>query len=184
MISRAELRSLHGHPIYEMQSEDSTSPHYSIYDALTGERLSPIGREKAIQIVLADFDPECNVKSAELIHEVSSHSEYREKELPAWRVELDHESGTVIYVSANRGLVTARRNSQWRLFDFFWMLHTMDYQGRDNFNTWLLFIATLLGTLSMASGYWLWWRSSRVRSRWKRRIVKEVNLTNASQFGG
>jgi hypothetical protein len=171
---------LNDQPIYELESQVGQTPQFRIFDALTGKQLSPIGKESAIKIALADFGSATEVASAELIETVSSHSEYRKKELPAWRVSLQHESGTVIYVSANRGLVTARRNSQWRLFDFFWMLHTMDYQGRDNFNTWLLLVATLLATLSMASGYWLWWRSSRIRSRWKRRKANTARLKNVS----
>jgi uncharacterized iron-regulated membrane protein len=97
----------------------------------------------------------------------SLHSEYRGKELPAWRVELDHPSGTVIYVAANRGLVTTRRNHRWRLFDFFWMLHTMDYQGRDNFNSWLLMSFSVFGVVTVVSGYWLWWRTSTLRRKWR-----------------
>ena len=41
-------------------------------------------------------------------------------------------------MNANTGLIDARRNDMWRLFDFFWMLHIMDYQEREDFNHPLL----------------------------------------------
>lgn len=57
-----------------------------------------------------------------------------------------------IYVAANTGRVTARRNNAWRRFDFFWMLHTMDYQGRDDFNHILLIAFAGLGLAAVISG--------------------------------
>ena len=76
----------------------------------------------------------------------------RQQELPVSRVVLDHTTGTVIYVSVNRGVVTSRRNNRWRLFDFFWTLHTTDYQGRNNFNSWLLRSISVFGVATVLSG--------------------------------
>ncbi|MGB2404568.1 MAG: hypothetical protein ACPIA1_04445, partial [Flavobacteriaceae bacterium] len=47
------------------------------------------------------------------------------------------------------------RHTQWRWFDFLWMTHTMDYQGRDNFNTLLLRAFSLLGLITVLSGFTL-----------------------------
>ena len=43
----------------------------------------------------------------------------------------------------------------WRIFDFVWMLHIMDYQDRDNFNTWLLISAAALALIISLSGMYL-----------------------------
>jgi len=51
--------------------------------------------------------------------------------------------------------VDGRRNDRWRLFDLFWMLHVMDYQGRDNFNTLLLQVVSGLGLVTILSGFTL-----------------------------
>jgi len=51
-----------------------------------------------------------------------------------WRADFDDETGTAVYVEADSGALGALRTDTWRVFDFFWMLHTMDYAGRDNFN--------------------------------------------------
>jgi len=90
-----------------------------------------------------------------LVTETTSGSEYRERPLPAYRVTFDDPLGTRLYVSVERGLVTARRNDRWRLFDFLWMLHIMDYQNRDNFNTVLLQAVSALGLVTVLSGFGL-----------------------------
>ena len=50
-------------------------------------------------------------------------------------------------------MVTARRNDRWRWFDRFWMLHVMDYEGRDNFNSLLLQVVSGLGLVTVLSGF-------------------------------
>jgi uncharacterized iron-regulated membrane protein len=82
--------------------------------------------------------------------------EYRGRPLPAWRVTLDDDRGTRIYVDALAGAVTARRNDTWRLYDFFWGLHIMDYRGRENFNNGLLVAFSMLGFATVLSGAVLW----------------------------
>ncbi len=169
-LTAVNLRTVLDRPVYEVQLTSADSKVlFQLFDARSGELISPISRELAVAIAKADFDEEVEIKSATLVTSLSSnHSEYRGKELPAWQIDFNHASRTSLYVSADRGMITARRNVQWRVFDFFWMLHTMDYQGRDNFNTWLLWFATCFSLASVMSGFWLWWRSSRLRSRWRR----------------
>ena len=75
--------------------------------------------------------------------------------LSLYRVTFDDSLGTRLYVSVEHGLVTARRNDRWRLFDFLWMLHIMDYQNRDNFNTLLLQAVSALGLVTVLSGFFL-----------------------------
>lgn len=161
-VENVVARQLLDSPVYELTIRDSDNTIHVLCNALTGEKLSPISRQLAEKIALKDFNEPAKVTVSTLLTEQPGpHSEYRKKELPAWKIELNHSSGTVIYVSANRGLVVTRRNNRWRMFDFFWMLHTMDYQGRDNFNSWLLRIVSIFGVVSVLSGYWLWWRSRK-----------------------
>lgn len=164
------LGALLGRPVCEVTLRDNASEQFLLLDAVSGARLSPIEPELAGRIAQADFSQPVGVRSVELIQEVGPHSEYRGKELPAYRVVLDHPSGTVIYVSADRGRVTTRRNNRWRVFDFFWMLHTMDYQGRDGFNHWLLRLVSAFGLATVVSGYVLWVKTS---PRWQRRRARD-----------
>ncbi len=62
--------------------------------------------------------------------------------------------------------VAARRNSTWRVFDFLWMLHIMDFENRDDFNTFLLQLISILGVITIISGFVLWaMTTSLFRSR-------------------
>ena len=68
--------------------------------------------------------------------------------LPAWRVEFNDPDQTSIFVAAENGRITAVRTGTWRLYDFFWSLHIMDWKKHEDFNTpWLLAFA--LGGLAL-----------------------------------
>jgi len=119
-------------------------------------------------IALRDFTHEATIASTTLLDESSDSipTEYREGLLPAYQVKIDHPKNPHIYVDATLGRITARRNDNWRTFDFFWMLHTMDYKNRDNFNTPLLTIASTLAILTAITGIALWiWRLAPKKKR-------------------
>lgn len=58
-----------------------------------------------------------------------------------WQAAFDDDIGTSLYFSADDGTLVVARTGTWRVFDFFWMLHTMDYSGRDDFNNPLVILA-------------------------------------------
>jgi LPXTG-motif cell wall-anchored protein len=66
-----------------------------------------------------------------------------------------------VYVSTEKGTIQKIRNNRWRVFDFLWMLHTMDYEGRDDINNWILRIFSLLGLVALLSGFALYWVSRK-----------------------
>lgn len=70
------------------------------------------------------------------------------REIDAWQVSL--ADGTHYFVDAATGEIVARRTRWWRVYDFFWGLHIMDLQTReDTHNPWLVLFAgvSLLTTL-------------------------------------
>lgn len=67
---------------------------------------------------------------------------------PVWQAQFDDPHRTALYFAADDGHFIAARTATWRLYDVFWMLHTMDYVGRDNFNN------PLIITIGMAT-LWL-----------------------------
>lgn len=123
-------------------------------DAGTGAD-APVSRAEAEETARRDQPGRPGVLGSTLI-DSNAAIEYRAKPLPAWRVALADGAGTVIYVNAVTGDVTARRNDLWRAYDFLWSLHIMDYRGRDDFNHPLLVGAGLLALLTVVSGAVLW----------------------------
>jgi hypothetical protein len=122
-------------------------------DAVTGVLLSPLDAATARRVAEADYTGPGAVTE---VREVTrSSAEIRGLPLPVWRVAFDDGRSTTLYVSPDQGRVLARRNDMWRVFDFVWMLHIMDYSGRDDFNTPLLVIASAVGWVLAVTGIWL-----------------------------
>ena len=131
-------------------------------DVLSGSIRAALDENEAIALARASFVHPVPVRSTRRItdQDVGPHHEYRGGMLPAWVIQFEHPSGTRVYVSENGGQVTRHRNTLWRAFDFLWMLHTMDYRGRDDFNHSLLRIVSVLAVVLAISGYLLWGRTS------------------------
>lgn len=141
-------------------------------DARTGELRAPVSRGEAVRMARGAFAEDAPVRSVEYLTEgsVGRHHEYREQPLPAWAVTFDHSTGATAYVAAEFGQVQSIRHQTWRVFDFLWMLHTMDYRGRDDFNNLLLRAFSILGLVTVLSGFLLFALTSRpVRNRVARR---------------
>jgi uncharacterized iron-regulated membrane protein len=115
----------------------------------------------------ASFAPDAEVLDVALLtaEDVGPHHEYRGRPLPAWRVRFEHDSRTQIYVSANEAEVITHRNRGWRIFDTLWMLHTMDFLGRDDFNNPVLRGISIMALVMTLSGYLMWFRTRPRRRR-------------------
>ena len=72
--------------------------------------------------------------------------------LPAWRVAFADANETAIYVTADTGRVTALRTDLWRIYDFLWGLHIMDWQAHENINHWWLWATAALSLVVAISG--------------------------------
>jgi Na+-transporting NADH:ubiquinone oxidoreductase subunit F len=72
-----------------------------------------------------------------------------------WQADFDDAAGTRLYFSADDGSLAAVRTDAWRLKDIFWMLHTMDYRGRDDFNNPLVMLAGAAAAWVALTGAWL-----------------------------
>ena len=156
--SGIEIRSLTLRPhlgdgVYEIAYDEDGRRHWALADTRTGRLRSLITEDEAVAIARADFLIDAPVAEVALITEVGAGNEYRGGPLPAYRVSFGHPLGARLYVSVERGVVTARRNDRWRWFDLFWMLHVMDYEDRDDFNTLLLQVAAGLGVVTILSGF-------------------------------
>lgn len=84
-----------------------------------------------------------------------------------WRARFDDRLGTRIYLDARSGELLAARNEAWVLYDFFWRLHIMDWQGGEDFNNpWLRAAALLALGLVLAGAAMLVLALQRA---WRRR---------------
>ena len=158
-VASMELRSIAGKPYYWVN--DSL-----LIDARNGEVREGITAGEARAVAADHMKPGLSVASVERITEAGSHHEYRGRPLPAYVLTYEHPEALRAYVSERDGQFQTVRYRSWRWFDFLWMTHTMDYQGRDDFNTTLLRAFSLLGLITVVSGFALWGVSSRRLKRW------------------
>lgn len=138
----------------------------TVYDAETGALLAPLSEPEALGV--AQSRSKLPVESIHWIETVEAGDEYRGGELPAWRVRL--ADNVNLYIGATSGQVRAVRTSEWRLFDFFWALHIMDYEAREDFNHLLLQVISTLGVITVLSGLVLFFTTLRRVRRFPRGI--------------
>ena len=160
IVERIEYRTLLTIPVIDIRF---TGGERQIVDAVTGHPVSPVPADLAQQIAVADYKDAPDVAS---ITRITHHSSEYRSALPAWQVEFADSDTTRIYIDEKSGRVTARRSDLWRLYDFFWMLHIMDYDTRHDFNNPLIMIFSAAATLFILTGFgMLYYRLIR---RWKR----------------
>jgi hypothetical protein len=123
------------------------------FSATSAAALDPPNEQAIRELALSHFTGTQPIASAELITEVPD--EIRGRTPPLWRVEFDHWNRPTFYFSPVSGELLSRRHELWRVFDFVWMLHIMDYDTRENVNNTLLRAFTWGAVLMALSGIWL-----------------------------
>lgn len=162
---KIELRSMMGRPV-ALVSAGEARPR--LYDLATGTQLSPIPASLAASIAERDHAGEERAVRVERV--TTSSTEYRSV-LPAWRVDFDDGANRSLYVAADTGAVTARRSTLWRVFDFLWSLHILDFKEHEDFNTPLLIGATSLALIVIVTGI-IMFPSRLGYTAWRRRRRK------------
>ena len=129
-----ELRELDGTWVYRIETLDG---EVSLLRAGDGRPFA-VGVETARRLAARHYRGTGTLRKVRA--QPAGTSETRDLG-PTWQATYDDAPGTRLYFSADDGTLVAVRTDSWRLKDFFWMLHTMDYRGRDDFNNPLVIAA-------------------------------------------
>ena len=164
-VNTIELRDLNSSPYYWVNKKQ-------LYSATDGSLKNNITKEEALYVAKNYMKSGIEVTRIEQIDEAGKHHEYREKLLPAYVVSYKNDEALKAYVSVKDGKFQTVRHRSWRWFDFLWMTHTMDYESRDNFNTIVLRSFSLLGLITVLSGFLLWYTTSHTIRKLLKRIKK------------
>lgn len=121
------LRPMLDRHVYEVK----TSEGIRLVDSADG-RLVTVDAGLARNLAQAEYVGDGEIQSVTRLTEPTL--EARGRPGPLWRVDFKDENGTSFYVSEATAQVVEHRTDTWRLWDFFWMLHIMDYSGRESFN--------------------------------------------------
>ena len=138
-----------GRPAFALQTERGEK----LVDASKGTALLPLSESEVRAIARTTYTGAEKIASARLITTIPG--EIRGRKPPLWRVEFAHWNKPTLYLSPSTGELVSRRHELWRVFDFVWMLHIMDYDERENVNNTLLRVFTWGALLMSSSGVWL-----------------------------
>lgn len=162
-IDGLALRPLVDRQVYEVSSGDAVL----LFDAATGDPLQ-VSAALARQVAEAGYDGEGRVEAVTRLPELTLA--VREHELPIWRVDFLDAQNSSFYVSGTTARLLERRNDSWRVWDFFWMLHNMDYVNRASFNHPLIVMFGFATVWLATTGVYLLFKTSwRDERRWFRR---------------
>ena len=85
----------------------------------------------------------------------------------AWLASFGDRLGTRLYFDPRSGELLAARNDVWAVYDFFFRLHVMDYEGGEDFNNTLLRVASVAAMALVLTGLTL--SVLALRRSWRRR---------------
>jgi uncharacterized iron-regulated membrane protein len=154
------LQRLLDRPVWRVDSKDGA---YAV-DARTGQRVPKITEAEAREIARRIYTGEPEIVSARLLNEAPLEMQTRKP--PYWRVQFKGWNEPTLYISPATGELISRRHNLWRIFDFVWMLHIMDYDERSDVNNPLLRVATWSAVLMALAGAWLvYWSFPRKKKK-------------------
>lgn len=158
------LRDVGDRPVYEI----NTGTGVRLIDATSGERIAI---DKALARHVAVLMNEKPVREVSWL--ARANLESRDYDGAMWRVDFDDAENSSAYISAETGRFLVMRGDTWRTWDFFWMLHNMDYVNRKSFNhPLIIFVAFGVLWLSGTGVYLLFKSFGRADFRWLRRRSK------------
>lgn len=145
----ARLAWVRNLPVYVLSGKTGEK----VVDAATGNPVAPPSESEIRAIAKSTYAGSDHIASAKVITEIPG--EIRGRKPPLWRVEFEHWNKPTLYFSPTTGELVTRRHELWRIFDFVWMFHIMDFNERENVNNPLLRIFTWGALLMASSGAWL-----------------------------
>ncbi|MFT4929287.1 MAG: Na+-transporting NADH:ubiquinone oxidoreductase subunit F [Phenylobacterium sp.] len=122
---------------------------------LSTKTLAPIVPDKAVITNLAKNRYAGEGELVEVVKEDSKTTENRRFKLPVWRANFADAEGSSLYFDGVSGKFVGIKVDTWRVFDFLWMLHIMDYSERSNFNHPLIVLVVSLTLFLALSGFLL-----------------------------
>lgn len=159
-VSEIRLQRFLERPVWRAQTPDGPR----LYDARSGE---PVARPSELQIreqARRIYAGDSAIVSVDLL--TKAPIEMQSRQPPYWAVEFEGWNRPILYLSPDTGELISRRHALWRVFDFAWMLHIMDYDERSDVNNPLLRVATWSAFAMAATGAWLlFWSFPRRRRK-------------------
>lgn len=169
---RAELKTTQRGPAWVLTSIDGKPV---VLAADTGRPFGAMTASEASHLAVAAYRGQAAPSPAVLLDQAPKETG---RDGPLWRVDFHDAERTTFYLSPETGEVVTRRSGVWRIYDFFWRLHILDFKTGENFNHPTLVAITAL-TLSVAiTGIILLWikmsRDWKVHRATRRKLAQKA----------
>lgn len=132
--SKIELTGLLGGVVYRFRDDNNEQ----LLSADTGNSLLPIGENDAINIAKSHYKQLNAVVNDVTFIKDNPPVELNARHLPVWRVDFEEFTSPSFYIGVNTGELVTKRHTFWRIFDWMFSFHVMDYVEEDPSNKLLL----------------------------------------------
>ncbi|TPH18510.1 PepSY domain-containing protein [Litorilituus lipolyticus] len=143
-----ELDRLLTHTVYRFKVDGQ----FHLINADNGVLLSPISIGTAIKVAQSQYSGDMSSSDFHVSYlSDQAPRELSARHLPVWRIDIDDAANPTLYVSAHSGKVITKRHSYWRVFDWMFAFHVMDYieESADN---WLLLCVSVIASIASFFG--------------------------------
>lgn len=131
---------------------ESTEGAVTVFDALTGTPARYLSPGQITDLALQQIHTQDKPAAVNFLE--TAPADYKGP-LPVFQVVFDDFRHTHLYADPWSGRVIVRRNMFWRVYDFLWMLHILDFAEREDFNNpWIRILSTAALTI-IVSGYFI-----------------------------
>jgi hypothetical protein len=131
------------------------------YTDLQGQNLDELNEEEVREVVRQST--KLIPLMVQRIDKPEIRAEFRGRNLPIFKVATSTTDNINVYVDAFTGEVTAIRSDSWRIWDFLWGAHIIDYSERENINNFLIKILSILALISSLSGIVLFFKTFKFK---------------------
>ncbi len=101
-----------------------------------GKKLPELTAAEISTQARAHYSGNASIENIQLLEQAPS--EISARHAPVWQVDFNDTAHTTFYYSEATNTLVSKRHDYWRIFDFLWRLHIMDYwQGEDIHTPWL-----------------------------------------------
>jgi hypothetical protein len=121
---------------------------YVMFDAVTGEKRSPIPEAEARRVAEAGWAGDGKLAALAWVEKGPREAGRGEGEA-LWRAQFKGREPATVWIHSGTGEILSVRTDWWRTFDLLFGLHIMDWAGRETVSFWWLKL-TAFGALVFA----------------------------------
>ena len=158
-VSELRLQRFFDRPVWRAETPEGAR----LFDARSGAPLPALTEAQIREQARLIYTGDGKIVSVRLLTKAPQKMQARKP--PYWQVEFEGWNRPTLYLSPQTGELISRRHALWRVFDFAWMLHIMDYDERTDVNNPLLRVATWSAFAMAVTGAWLLVWSFKRRKR-------------------